>query len=51
MIVVGGLFYGWPTYVFVLKEERVFYEVCNQTIPVGANVTDEHYIPQCVEQE
>ena len=28
---VGGIFYGWPSYVFVLKEEKVFYDLCNET--------------------
>ena len=30
-ILVGGIFYGWPAYVFVLKEEEIFYDLCENT--------------------
>ena len=25
---VGGIFYGWPAFIYVLKKEDVFYELC-----------------------
>ena len=42
---VGGIFYGWPGYIFVLKEEGVFQELCNQTELIATNQTS------CVEQD
>jgi len=42
---VGGIFYGWPAYIYVLKEEGVFLELCNQTQLVATNQTS------CVEQD
>ena len=53
IISVGGIFYGWPAYVFVLKEERIFYDLCensthnfyiNETIGTGD-------VPSCPEQD
>jgi len=32
---VGGIFYGWPAYVFVLKEEKIFYELCENGTDLG----------------
>ena len=45
LILVGGIFYGWPGYIFVLKEEGVFQELCNQTELIATNQTS------CVEQD
>ena len=42
---VGGIFYGWPAYIYVLKEEGVFLELCNQTQLLATNQTS------CVEQD
>ena len=42
---VGGIFYGWPAYIYVLKEEGVFRELCNETQLIAANQTS------CVEQD
>lgn len=42
---VGGIFYGWPAYIYVLKEEGVFRELCNQTQLLATNQTS------CVEQD
>ena len=32
---MGGIFYGWPAYVFVLKEEKIFYELCENGTDLG----------------
>lgn len=42
---VGGIFYGWPAYIYVLKEEGVFRELCNETQLLATNQTS------CVEQD
>ena len=53
-LLVGGIFYGWPAYVFILKEEEVFYDLCNATVtaPILNNLTQpDDMVKHCVEQD
>ena len=29
---LGGIFYGWAALVYVMKEELVYYELCNSSL-------------------
>ena len=61
---VGGIFYGWPAYIYVLKEEEVYAELCiehhNQTgtqlgsAGIGCpdqNLTSVQSTVTCIEQD
>ena len=41
---VGGLFYGLPAHIFILKEEGVFYELCENQKTNQTNSS-------CIEQD
>ena len=53
LLKVGGIFYGWPAFIYVLKKEEVFFELCD----VPLNGTDAAHewgnmtIKSCIAQD
>jgi hypothetical protein len=42
LISVGGIFYGWPALQFVLKEENVFSELCENSNSTASSNFSRH---------
>ena len=52
IFLVGGIFYGWPSFVFLLKKEKVFYNLCEEefdTIPSNLTNWDTENLPDTEE--
>jgi len=47
LFLVGGIFYGWTSYIFILKEENVFLELCTESNGTSNGTS----ISSCVEQD
>ena len=51
---MGGIFYGWPAYVFVLKEEGIFHELCENSTTshsILSNSSSSRKYEPCAEQD